>query len=244
MIVSESVKREKPFIGQEEVANHPLKGNRSFVLRQSRMTKAQARAYEALPQYAIGEEGMMDLTALFGRPDSVKVAEIGCGMGDTTAAIAKNHPDIDFLAIEVFSPGVGNLINLIQADYLTNVKIAQTDAVALFLERLPKATLDGIHIFFPDPWPKKKHHKRRLIQPGFIAVLLNALKPGGFIHLATDWADYAEQMIEVMGERADLYRLSDDLVCQQSMRTQTKFEKKGLAKGHQIVDLIYRYQLD
>ena len=225
----------------ERIENHPLKGNRSFVLRQGRLTKAQARAYECLPDYGIASEGDVDLRMLFGR-QAPKVVEIGCGMGDTTASIAKRYPETDFLAVEVFSPGIGNLISLIQAQQLTNIRIAQTDAVDLFQHRLPQASLDGVHIFFPDPWPKKKHHKRRLIQPGFIRVLLKALKPAGYIHLATDWAEYAEQMIEVLDGVPDLVRLPDQEVARLSMRSQTKFESKGLAKGHDIVDLIYRHQ--
>ena len=236
-----NISHERVLLSPEELEAHPLKGNKSFVLRRGRMTKAQAKAHELLPDYGVASEGMIDFDCLFGR-QALRVVEIGCGMGDTTVAIARNNPAIDFLAIEVFPPGIGNLISLIQAAKLDNIRIAAEDAVELFLNRLSTASIDGVHIYFPDPWPKKRHHKRRLVQTDFVHVLKKAIKPGGYIHLATDWADYAEQMVATFEPLSEFVRLPDDKARQKSMRTQTKFERKGLEKGHEIVDLIYLYQ--
>lgn len=223
----------------ENISDYPLQGNRSFTLRRGRMTNAQQSAYaELLPTYQV-PDGVVAFDALFNR-QAPRIIEIGSGMGEATALIAKNHPEADFIAVEVFPPGIGNLARLINEYQLTNLKIVPSDAVNLFLHRIAPQAIDGIHIFFPDPWPKKRHHKRRLIQTPFVNILTKALKPGGYIHCATDWADYAEQMQQVLGDINCLTRLSDEETQNLSMRPTTKFEAKGIAKGHQIVDLIYR----
>ena len=165
---------------------------RSFVLRQGRLSDAQRRACESLyPQYGIPyRENLLNLDQVFGR-QAPRILEIGFGMGEATASIAKMHPDIDYLGIEVHTPGVGSLLKLIQQNELANLRIIQYDAVAVMQHMLPAECFDGIHIFFPDPWPKARHHKRRLIQSAFISHLCRHLKPGGYIHAATDWENYA-----------------------------------------------------
>ena len=172
---------------------------RSYVLRQGRVSNAQARAHESLlPRYGIEYTGKpVDLGAVFGR-SAKTVLEIGCGMGETTAAIAAAHPENDYLGIEVHTPGVGSLLKLIDEGGLTNLRVIQHDAVEVLREMIAPASLDGAHIFFPDPWPKKRHHKRRLVQTDFVALLASRLKAGGYVHLATDWEEYAGQMLAVL----------------------------------------------
>jgi tRNA (guanine-N7-)-methyltransferase len=166
---------------------------RSFVLRTSRLSPAQRRACETLmPRYGVPYSGAsLDLDAAFGRT-APKILEIGFGMGETTARIAADHPDNDYLGIEVHTPGVGNLLQIIVAQGLTNVRIVQHDAVEVLEHMIAPASLDGAHVFFPDPWPKKRHHKRRLLQPPFVALLASRLKTGAYLHAATDWEEYAQ----------------------------------------------------
>ncbi len=172
---------------------------RSFVLRQGRVSNAQQRCYNTLmPQYGIPYSAQpLDLDTAFGRSAS-KILEIGFGMGETTAAIAQAHPQNDYLAIEVHTPGVGSLLKQIGEMGLANIRILQHDAVEVLRDMIPDNALDGVHIFFPDPWHKARHNKRRLIQAPFIAQLVQKLKPGGYIHVATDWQDYAEQVLAVL----------------------------------------------
>lgn len=213
---------------------------RSFVLRQGRLSNAQRRACETLlPQYGIPfSENLLDLDRIFGRR-APKILEIGFGMGETTAEIAKAHPGNDYLGIEVHSPGVGSLLNHIEQHELTNIRIIQHDAVAVLQHMLPAGCLDGIHIFFPDPWPKARHHKRRLIQPAFISRLCAHLKPGGYIHAATDWEDYAVQMLHVMSAEPQLRNTAADYAPRPDYRPLTKFERRGLNLGHAVRDLIF-----
>ena len=214
---------------------------RSYVLRQGRMSVAQRRAYEQLfGQYAIEfAQHPLDFAAVFGR-DAPTVLEIGFGMGETTAAIAQAHPETNYLGIEVHSPGVGSLLKLIAERGLANVRIVQYDAVEVVEHMIAPATAAGIHIFFPDPWPKKRHHKRRLIRAPFVHVLASCLAPGGYLHLATDWEAYAQQMLDVLNQEPLLVNTVPDYAPRPDHRPLTKFEQRGRKLGHPVWDLVYR----
>ncbi len=217
---------------------------RSFVLRQGRLSPAQARAHEQLlPRFGLPyAPRLLDLEQIFGRR-APKILEIGFGMGETTAAIAAEHPGNDYLGIEVHTPGVGSLLKRIEAAGLTNLRLVQHDAVDVLRDMVPPGCLDGAHIFFPDPWPKKRHHKRRLVQPRFIELLAGRLKPGGYVHLATDWQDYAEQMLEVLGACLQLENTAESYAPRPGYRPRTKFEARGLGLGHGVWDLVFRRRL-
>ncbi|MDR2239083.1 MAG: tRNA (guanosine(46)-N7)-methyltransferase TrmB [Zoogloeaceae bacterium] len=214
---------------------------RSYVLRQGRVSDAQARAHrEELPRYGIAfADRALDLDAVFGRA-APKILEIGFGMGETTAAIAAARPETDFLGIEVHTPGVGSLLKQIAARGLSNLRLIQHDAVEVLRVMIAPASLDGAYIFFPDPWPKKRHHKRRLVQPDFVALLTDRLKPGGYLHLATDWQEYAEQMITVLRAESRLDGAAGGCVPRPDYRPQTKFETRGLKLGHGVWDIVFR----
>lgn len=218
--------------------NRPI---RSYVLRQGRVSNAQARAHEQLlPRYGIPFSSQpVDLECVFGRAGK-KILEIGFGMGETTASIAAAHPEHDYLGIEVHTPGVGSLLKLIEARGLTNLRILQHDAVEVLREMIAPAALDGVHVFFPDPWPKKRHHKRRLVQADFVALLASRLKPGGYLHLATDWQEYAEQMLAVLDAEPQLQNTAAGFAPRPSYRPQTKFETRGLRLGHGVWDIVFR----
>jgi tRNA (guanine-N7-)-methyltransferase len=191
--------------------NQPI---RSFVLRAGRVTSGQQRALDELgPQFLIPfQNTQLDLSAAFGASKNPKILEIGFGMGETTAKIAALRPDEDFLAIEVHSPGVGALLKLIGENQLKNLRLIRHDAVEVLEQMLAKESLDGIHIYFADPWHKKRHHKRRLIQAEFVKLLVSKLKTGGYLHLATDWHNYAEQMLLVLNAEAALKNTSTQMV--------------------------------
>jgi tRNA (guanine-N7-)-methyltransferase len=214
---------------------------RSFVLRQGRVSKAQQRAHETLlPVFGLPYDGhTIDLPAAFGR-DAKKILEIGFGMGESTAQIAKNHPENDYLAVEVHTPGVGSLLKQIDELKLTNIRVIQHDAVEVLRNMLLPDTLDGVHIFFPDPWHKKRHHKRRLINPELVGLLCDRLKPGGYIHAATDWEDYAQQILAVMSGEARLENTAKDYAPRPEYRPLTKFEQRGLRLGHGVWDIVFR----
>lgn len=214
---------------------------RSFVLRQGRISNAQRRACEILlPNYGIPfKREPMDLEAVFGR-QAPKILEIGFGMGETTATIAQAYPEQDYLAIEVHTPGVGSLLKQIETLGLTNLRIIQHDAVEVLQQMLPAECLDGVHIFFPDPWPKAKHHKRRLIQPPFISQLCTCLKPDAYIHIATDWQEYAQQILEVLSNEPLLSNTASAYSPRPDYRPMTKFEQRGIKLGHPVRDLIFR----
>lgn len=161
-------------------------------------------------------------------------------MGETTARIASEHPEIDYLGIEVHTPGVGNLLQLIVAQGLTNVRIVQHDAVEVLQHMIGPGSLDGAHVFFPDPWPKKRHHKRRLLQPPFVALLAGRLKPGGYLHAATDWEEYAAQILDVLTAEPLIENTADGYAERPAYRPLTKFEQRGLALGHAVRDLVFR----
>lgn len=214
---------------------------RSYVLRQGRVSNAQARAYrELLPRYGIPfSDQPLDLDAGFGRA-APKILEIGFGMGETTAAIAAAHPENDYLGIEVHTPGVGSLLKQIAEQGLTNLRLIQHDAVDVLRVMIAPATLDGVHLFFPDPWPKKRHHKRRLVQTDFIALLASRLKPGGYVHMATDWEEYAQQMLAVLSAEPQLENTAEGFAPRPEYRPQTKFESRGLKLGHGVWDIVFR----
>ncbi|MDD5240441.1 MAG: tRNA (guanosine(46)-N7)-methyltransferase TrmB [Sulfuricella sp.] len=214
---------------------------RSFVLRQGRMSVAQTRALETLlPRHGIPfQEALLDFDATFGRP-APKILEIGFGMGDSTAKIAAEHPGNDYLGIEVHGPGVGSLLNQIEALGLTNLRVMQHDAVEVLRHMIAPASLDGIHIFFPDPWHKKKHNKRRLIQPELVALLCGKLKPGGYLHAATDWQEYAEHILAVLSAESRLTNTATDYAPKPDYRPLTKFEQRGINLGHGVWDIVFR----
>jgi tRNA (guanine-N7-)-methyltransferase len=226
---------------EQEEAGRGRRGIRSYVLRQGRTSSAQLRAVEdLLPRFGIPyRSSIVDLDDAFGRT-APKVLEIGFGMGETTAAIAAAQPDVDFIGIEVHTPGVGGLLRLLDAGRLTNVRVIQHDAVEVVRDMLAPESLAGIHVFFPDPWPKKRHHKRRLIQPPFVALLASRLQPGGYLHLATDWEPYAEQMLDVLGAEPQLRNTAERYAERPAYRPQTKFERRGLRLGHGVRDVVFR----
>lgn len=220
-----------------------MRAIRSFVRREGRLTPGQERALDKLwPEFGIDENTeTLDLDALFGR-DVPKVFEIGFGNGASLAEMAKQQPDHDFIGVEVHRPGVGQLLKSIETEELTNVRVACTDAVELLKNRIPDKTLDRVQIYFPDPWHKKKHNKRRIIQPAFVNLLTNKLKHGGHLHLATDWQDYAEQMlIDVSSnERFQNCSHSADFIERPDYRPLTKFEQRGHRLGHGVWDLLFK----
>jgi tRNA (guanine-N7-)-methyltransferase len=208
---------------------------RSYVLRQGRTTPAQRRALEELfPRFGVEfSDRVLDLKTLFGRTAPV-ILEIGSGMGETTAEIARAHPDTDFIAVEVHGPGVGSLLRRIEESGLANIRVIRHDALEVLERMIPDGALAGIHLFFPDPWPKKRHHKRRLVQPPFAALAARKLAPGGFVHAATDWPDYFEQMEAVLSSGPLFIKTSES-----KARPTTKFEKRGLGLGHPVRDLLF-----
>ncbi len=217
---------------------------RSFVLRQGRVSNAQQRYYdEMMPKIGLPYAAApVDLDAVFGR-SAPKIFEIGCGMGETSYAIAAANPQNDYLGLEVHTPGVGSLCKLVAEGGITNQRICQHDAVEVLRDMIGPETLSGVHIFFPDPWPKARHHKRRLIQPPLVATLVSKLKPGGYIHCATDWENYAEQMLAVLSAEPGLQNTADaaeGFAPRPDYRPLTKFEQRGLRLGHGVWDLVFR----
>ena len=212
---------------------------RSFVLRQGRMSPAQQRACDTLyPRYGVTPATPLDFRALFGR-DAPVVLEIGFGMGETTAAIAAARPDADFLGVEMHWPGVGALLRRIEAARLSNVRVLRQDAVDVVGQMIPPASLARIHVYFPDPWPKKRHHKRRLLQPPFVHALALALAPGGCLHVATDWAEYADETLATLTAEPLLVNTADGFAARPAWRPLTKFEQRGVARGHAVFDVLF-----
>ena len=205
-----------------------------------RVTTGQAKAFAELGSTFVlpFQTAPLDMVAAFGRSAPV-ILEIGFGMGEATAHIAQVRPDDNFLCCEVHEPGVGALLKRIGEHKLDNIRILQHDAVEVLAHMLPEGSLQGIHVFFPDPWHKKKHNKRRLIQAPFLAKLVNRLAPGGYIHCATDWEPYAQQMLEVLSAEPQLRNSTDGFAPRPSYRPTTKFEKRGLRLGHGVWDVIF-----
>lgn len=216
---------------------------KSFVLRQGKITPGQQRALEELmPRYGVEYlPELIDLNQLFGR-DKPKILEIGFGMGHATWQIAKTNPEQDYLGVEVHLPGVGALLMQIAEHDVNNLRLIRHDAVEVLRHMLADNSLDGVHIFFPDPWHKKRHNKRRLIQTEFVNLLCQKLKPGAYLHLATDWQDYALCMINVLKDIPMLRNqaVDGDYVARPGYRPLTKFEQRGLKLGHGVWDIIYR----
>ena len=208
--------------------NRPI---RSYVLRQGRTTPAQKRALDSLfPKYGIpfSDQKLSSRREL--------VLEIGSGMGETTVGIAKAHPEADFVAVEVHGPGVGSLLNSIEREQLANLRVIRHDALDVLEHMIADGSLAAIHLFFPDPWPKKRHHKRRLVQPAFAALAARKLKDGGILHAATDWPDYADYMNEVFSREP----LLEPAAAGFAARPVTKFESRGHRLGHPIRELLFR----
>ena len=219
-----------------------LRQIKSYVLRAGRMGPGQERALEALgPRFVLPYDPTrpFDPVAAFGR-DAPLILEIGFGMGDATAHIAAVRPDDNFLCCEVHEPGVGALLKRIGEQDLANIRIFRHDAVEVINHLLGEASIDGVHIFFPDPWHKTRHHKRRLIQPPLVARLARRLKTGGYLHCATDWEPYAEQMLEVLGAEPLLTNTAAGYAPKPDYRPLTKFENRGLKLGHGVWDLVFR----
>ena len=214
---------------------------RSFVVRAGRMSPKQERGLtEGMARHGVAyAHELLDVPKAFLR-DAPTILEIGFGMGATTAEIASAHPDTNYLAVEVHPPGVGSLCNLLDDQSLMNVKVIQHDAVEVLNHMIAPGSLAGIHIYFPDPWHKARHNKRRLVQPPLVALLASRLMADGYLHLATDWVPYAEHMLEVLSAEPLLKNTSDDYAPRPSWRPETKFERRGLKLGHEVRDLLFR----
>jgi tRNA (guanine-N7-)-methyltransferase len=214
---------------------------RSYVLRAGRMGTGQQRALLELgPQFVLPfQPTTLDPATVFGRRAPC-VLEIGFGMGDATARIASARPDTDFIGVEVHEAGVGALLRQIGERQLHNLRIVRHDAVEVLQQMVAPASLAAVHVFFPDPWHKKRHHKRRLIQPPLAALIASRLQPGGVLHCATDWEPYAEQMLEVLSAEPLLVNTADGFAVRPDYRPLTKFEARGLQLGHGVRDLVFR----
>lgn len=226
-----------------EIERKPLMRRiRSFVRREGRLTKGQQRALnELLPQFGIEQtDRQVDLSAAFGREASI-VLEIGFGNGTSLAEMAKANPELNYIGIEVHRPGVGNLLLQIEQENIQNIRVICADAVEVLEKMIPDAALYRVQLFFPDPWHKKKHHKRRIVKPSFVALLRKKLKSGGVFHMATDWQDYAEHMMTVMSDAEGFENLSgaEEYSERPAYRPLTKFEQRGHRLGHGVWDLLF-----
>lgn len=221
----------------------PLRLIRSFVRREGRMTDAQRHALDALwPRYGIDPgEDLLDLDAPFGRR-APRLLEIGFGMGDALLEMAERHPENDYLGIEVHRPGVGRVLARLEEKGLRNVRVICADAVEVLRKGIPDGNLESVYLFFPDPWPKKRHHKRRIVQPAFVALLGQKLRPGGILHMATDWEDYARHMMAVLGSARGFVNAAGAgaFMPRPEDRPATKFERRGERLGHGVWDLVFR----
>jgi tRNA (guanine-N7-)-methyltransferase len=224
---------------KEEIKKRPI---RTYILRQGRITAAQKKAIQDNFQKhaVIFENKIINFDDIFKNKNSDLILEIGFGMGTSTAEIAKSNLNKNYIAIEVHSPGVGNLLKLIQKDDISNLKIIQHDAVEVLNLMIKNDSLDGIHIFFPDPWPKKKHHKRRLIQSNLLKLIAQKIKKTGYLHIATDWEDYAVWIIDLLDKEELLQKMSDDFFKKPDYRPLTKYENRGIKLGYRVWDMIYR----
>jgi tRNA (guanine-N7-)-methyltransferase len=221
--------------------NDPLRKIKSYVLRGGRLTEAQRRSYESLSgKFLIPyEPKKLDFTEIFGNGNPV-VVEIGFGMGRATAIIAGDNPDKNYIGLEIHKPGIGRLLWEIEQRPLSNVRIIEHDATEVFQHMIPADSLEGVHIFFPDPWPKKRHHKRRLIQRPFTDCIASKLRYKGYIYMVSDWQDYAEWALSALTNTEGMVNDYEGFAEPQSWRPQTSFEKKGLDKKHEIKELFFR----
>ena len=224
---------------KEEIKKRPI---RTYILRQGRITAAQTKAIQDNFQKhaVIFENKIINFGDIFKNKNSDLILEIGFGMGASTAEIAKSNLNKNYIAIEVHSPGVGNLLKLIEEDDISNLKIIQHDAVEVLNLMIKNDSLDGIHIFFPDPWPKKRHHKRRLIQSNLLKLIAQKIKKTGYLHIATDWEDYAVWIIDLLDKEELLQKTSDDFFKKPDYRPLTKYENRGIKLGYRVWDMIYR----
>lgn len=213
---------------------------RSFVNRRSHITQGQQEALDTfLTKWSLSyRPSLLNLTETFER-EAPTILEIGFGMGETTEKIALARPDDNFLGVEVFNAGVGALLKRIEASSLNNIRIIQHDAVEVLRDMLAPQSLAGVHIYFPDPWPKTRHHKRRLIQPALIELLASRMAPGAYIHCATDWQHYAEQMLTVLSADTSFQNTCEGFAPRPEFRPLTKFENRGLRLGHGVWDVIF-----
>jgi len=214
---------------------------RSFVRREGRITSGQQRALQDLwPRYGLEADSVLDMRNIFGR-DAPRTLEIGFGNGDALATMAKQQPENDFIGIEVHRPGVGRLLQQLDEHHLDNVRVMREDAVQVLNNCIPDASLDRVLLFFPDPWHKKRHHKRRIVQAGFIELLARKIRRGGCLHMATDWEDYAAHMLEVMEQSPAFHNCAGagNFSPRPAYRPITKFEKRGQRLGHGVWDLLY-----
>jgi tRNA (guanine-N7-)-methyltransferase len=219
----------------------PLRRIRSFVRREGRITAGQQRALrECWPRYGLEADALLDLAQVFGR-DAPRTLEIGFGNGASLATMAAQQPQHDFIGIEVHRPGVGHLLQLIEEQGLGNVRVMREDAVQVLQHCIADDSLDRVLLFFPDPWHKKRHHKRRIVQPDFIELLASKIRHGGRLHMATDWEDYAQHMVEVMSGSTAFRNCaaSGAFVPRPEYRPVTKFEQRGQRLGHGVWDLVY-----
>lgn len=223
---------------KEDIKKRPI---RSYILRQGRITAAQTKAIQDnFQKHAVNfENKIINFSDIFKNKNSDLILEIGFGMGTSTAEIAKSNLNKNYVAIEVHSPGVGNLLKLIQEGDIRNLKIIQHDAVEVLNVMIKNDSLDGIHIFFPDPWPKKRHHKRRLIQSNLLKLIAQKIKKSGYLHIATDWEDYALWIIDLLDKEDSLEKTSDDFFKKPDYRPLTKYENRGIKLGYRVWDMIY-----
>jgi tRNA (guanine-N7-)-methyltransferase len=215
--------------------------NRSFGRRVGRITSSQKRALFTLkPRYGVELYKLLNLEELFARP-AEKHLEIGFGMGDALVTMAKTHPEHDYLGVDIYNPGIGHLLLQIEAAQLTNVRVIDANVVDVLQDYLPSHCLDAVYLFFPDPWPKKRHHKRRLVQPDFVTLLAKRMKAGAYLHLATDWEDYAQQMLQVLEAAPEFVNRAPGggFAPRPPERPLTKFEQRGLRLGHGVWDLLF-----
>lgn len=224
---------------KEDIKKRPI---RSYILRQGRITAAQTKAIkDNFQKHAVNfKNKIINFGDIFKNKNSDLILEIGFGMGTSTAEIAKSNLNKNYIAIEVHSPGVGNLLKLIQEGDIPNLKIIQHDAVEVLNLMIKNDSLDGIHIFFPDPWPKKRHHKRRLIQSNLLKLIAQKIKKKGYLHIATDWEDYALWIIDLLDKEDSLEKTSDDFFKKPDYRPLTKYENRGIKLGYRVWDITYR----
>ena|SRR3990167_986236 len=221
-----------------------LREIKSFVRRRRRLSKRESQGMElGWPKFGITVNQPLDLDQCFHR-SAPKILEIGFGMGDTLLHMAKQHSECDYLGIEVHAPGVATVMAGIVEQQLSNVRIIQEDAVSVLTQYIPDNTFSRIHIFFPDPWPKLRHHKRRLIQDEFVDTIVQKLRMGGVLHVATDWENYAMQIMRVLSSKKNLQNCSGEHQFadnqNHALRMQTKFEKRGVELGHNVWDMLFR----
>jgi tRNA (guanine-N7-)-methyltransferase len=221
--------------------DHPARKIRSFVRREGRLTRGQQHALQVLwPRYGLETSAPLDLDAVFGR-SAPRTLEIGFGNGDTLLTLAAEQPQTDFIGIEVHRPGVGRLLHELQSRALGNVRVIREDAVPVLKDCLPDNSLDRLLLFFPDPWHKKRHHKRRIVQPEFVELLARKIKPGGILHTATDWENYAGHMLAVLGESTAFRNCAGDgnFSARPDYRPTTRFELRGQRLGHGVWDILF-----